>query len=169
MGVFDPISEGVGRGMQLWLEGKRGKEDKRRYDIEQKALKELRDLQKRQTEQSMTLEQEEAERERRLWSPGREEKMGFTGALPYTVKGEEPGINIQRLQTQLATEKKQLGGYETPEQTRLSQQDWERRMANLRHQHALELAGFKQGEVEEAPFDETGTSLAQVNPQRSQR
>ena len=45
------------------------------------------------------------EQKRGLWDLGREEKTGFTGALPYTVKGKEPGLKIQHLKTRLAEEK----------------------------------------------------------------
>jgi len=89
-------------------------------------------------------------------SPGRKETTGFTGTLPYTVKGEEPGLGYKREQAQTAFAEQQLAGYESPEARRAAEQDWEKQMANLRHQHALELAGLKQGETEEAPFDENG-------------
>jgi len=159
-GPFDPISEGVGRGMQLYLEGKRRKKEESRYEKEQKALKELRDLQKRQAEQSMTLTQEQAEREKLYTAPGGVEKTnlplarGLGGFTQEKIIPEGLGHQRDRLQTELT--QKQIGGYESPGEQRTSEQDWERRMANLRHQHALELAGFKQGEVEEAPFDESG-------------
>ena len=89
-------------------------------------------------------------------SPGRKETTGFTGTLPYTVKGEEPGLGYKREQAQTSFAEQQLAGYESPGEQRTAEQGWEKQMANLRHQHALELAGFKQGETEEAPFDETG-------------
>ena len=157
----------VGLGVAKFLRERKGiKEEQTRYEREQEALKELRDLQKRQAEQSMSLDQEKAERERGLWFPGRKETTGFTGALPYTVKGEEPGINIQRLQTQLEGEKKELGGYESPETRRAAEQDWEKQMANLRHQHAIELADLKKGqtgaEIPLVPFGETGNFNTEI-------
>ena len=147
MGVFDPISEGVGKGVAFYLEGKRRKEDKSRYEKEQEALKELRDLQIRQTEQNMA-----------LWSPGTPER--FEGSFLTRIPGEEPGMSFQRLQTQLATEKKQLGGYESPGAQRTAEQTWREKEAALDRAHAMELADLRGGkgkeEEEAVPFDESG-------------
>ncbi len=112
-GVFDPISEGVGKGVQNYLEGKRRQEEKRRYEKEWLLREEQIRQQMAIIRQQMATEKERAERERELWSPGREEKIGFTGALWYIVKGEEPGIYYQIKQAELELAQKQLKEYET--------------------------------------------------------
>ena len=116
-GPWDALGRGISQGAQNYLEGKRRQEEKRRYEREQDAREKEWLLREEQIRQQMDIEKQQAERERRLWSPGREEKMGFTGALPYIVKGEEPGIYYQTKQAELALAQKQLEGYETPTAT----------------------------------------------------
>jgi len=165
-GPFDAFSEGVGRGMQFYLEGRRRKEEKsrygiereeekRRYEREQTAMEGLRELQKRQTEQSMRLTGEQAERERAYMFPGREETTGFTGTRPYTVKGQEPGLGYQAAKTELAAGKKTLA-----EPTFEEKQDilHKHAMAEIEARRAAEAAA----EEKAIPFDESGGFNPQI-------
>lgn len=162
-------------GVAKYLEGRKGrKAEEERYGMP---------LKEHQIRQQMAIAKQQAEREQGLWAPGREEEAALIGGTrAYTIPEQKPGLQRQRLQTQLEGEKKRLAGYETPAETRLAmgfetpaqtraatgyetpgqqrtaEQDWEKRMATLGQQYALELAGLKGKGTEEevVPFDESG-------------
>ena len=147
-------------------ERKGGKEEKERYGMpfdEYEALERLK------------IAKEQAEREKARMAPGGVETKKILSA-PYGIGTEEArpkvipegmGHRLERLQGLLA--EKRVGGYETPAQTReatgyetpaqqrTSGQDWEKKMAGIKQQYALELAGLRGGAEEEVvPFDESG-------------
>jgi len=181
MGVWDPLSAGVGRGVAHYLEGKRRKEEKSRYDLEREAKEKERLLREEQIRQQMTIALQQAEREKTRMAPGGIETRKILSA-PYGIGTEEArpkvipegiGHKLERLSGTLAEKQiagyetpaqiREVTGFETPEQRRLSEQSWEEKMANLRQQHALELAGLREGAEEEAiPFDESGAFNPQI-------
>ena len=144
------------------------KEEQRRYEQEFP-------LKEGQIKQQMAIALQQAEREKARMAPGGVETRKILSA-PYGIGTEEArpkvipegmGHKLERLQGSLA--EKQVAGYETPEQIRaakgfetpeqrrVAEQDWEKKMADLRHQYALEIAGLKGGAEEKAvPFDESG-------------
>ena len=156
----------VAIGVAKFLRDRKGiKEDKSRYDQEW-------DLKERQAEQQMAIELQQAEREKARMAPGGVKTVtepfarGFGASSREEITPEGIGHKLARLQGSLA--EKQVGGYETPAQQRIATgfetpeaqrtaaEEWEKKMAELKHQYDLALSGLKQGEVEEAPFDETG-------------
>jgi len=118
--VFN-FSEGVEKGMESYLENKRRKEDKARYDQEQASLQKLRDLQQEQIRLEMELarakearDAQEAARQEQLWSPGGPEQRTVPGAGAMTGRGAEyttqkpAGLLYQQAQLELEQKRIEL-------------------------------------------------------------
>jgi len=163
MGVFDPISEGVSKGMEFYL-------GKKRYTQEQAALQKLRDLQQEQIKLQMELARtgeartaQEAARQEQLWSPGGPEQRTVPGAGVMTGRGAEyttqkpAGLLYQGAQLGLEQTKKELSGYETPAQQRAAlwgheqevtpdQRAWEKQVMDWEHDYRMaEIQAGKEG------------------------
>ncbi len=127
----------------------------------------------------LKIAKEQAGRERELWAPGREEKTGFTGVLPYTVKGQEPGLNVQLLKSQLSTGKKALAEPAWGEKQeilgkgRLAEIEagkpdfdaWKKRQDIIQENLLAEIEARQTGkgaEKEAIPFDESGGFNTQI-------
>lgn len=160
-------------GIAKYLEGRKGrKAEEERYGMP---------LKEHQIRQQMDIALQQAEREKARMAPGGVETKRILSA-PYGIGVEEArpktipegiGHRMERLQGTLA--EKQIAGYETPAQTRAAtgfetpaqqrtgEQDWEKKMAAIKQQYALELADLKGGAEEETiPFDESGAFNTQI-------
>lgn len=125
------------------------KEEKSRYGTEQEALGKERRLREDQIRQGLNIELQQAEREKARMSPGGIETKKILSA-PYGIGVEEArpkvipeGIGHRRERLQGSLAEKQIAGYETPAQQRTGEQDWEKKMAAIKQQYALELASLK--------------------------
>ena len=115
-GPFDAMTEGIGRGMALWLQGRQNKKEQTRWEREQQLREQMQAMQREQ----FGLEKQKAEPETALWSPGGMTKpepfLGPYGPVKMTPQEipEGPEYKARRLQSALA--EKQVGGYMSPKE-----------------------------------------------------
>ena len=114
-GPWDAMTEGIGRGMALWLQGKQNKKEQTRWEREQQLREQFQAMQKEQ----FGLQKQEAEQKQALWSPGGMTKpepfLGPYGPVKMTPQEipEGPEYKLRRLQSE--REQALLGNIRTPE------------------------------------------------------